>query len=87
MHLIIAILIVFIQVQPNGYDCGLFAVAFALAICCGQAPEDPVQQMRGHLSSCLTLKKMKPFPTKKRSIKNKDKRRNKASANCWRVRR
>ena len=50
-------LLSFIQVQPNGNDCGLIAVAFALAILGGQAPEEMffnVHQMRGHLCSCLS---------------------------------
>ena len=84
MHLIIVIILfVFIQVQPNGNDCGVFAVAFALAICRGEAPEElffDVQRMRGHLCFCLTSKKIKPFPSKKRKIKNRDKRKNEAVA-------
>ena len=64
--------------QPNGNDCGLFAIAFAMAICSGQAPEDlffDVGKMRSHLSSCLKVKKMTPFPTKERNIKKRDSRR------------
>lgn len=47
------------------------------------APEEmffDVQQMRDHLCFCLSLRKMTPFPSKKRKIKNKDKRRNEAVA-------
>lgn len=65
-------LIVFTQVQTNDSDCGLFAAAFAMAICCGQVPDKlflDVQQMRGHLSSCFISKKMKAFSSKKHNIK------------------
>lgn len=63
--------------QPNGHDCDLFAVAFAMAICSGQAPEDlyfDVKLMRSHLSSCLLQKKMKPFPSRRRTVKKREKR-------------
>ena len=51
----------------------LFAVAFVMAIFSSQAPDIfffDVGRIRSHLSSCLTL--MKPFLSKKRSIKNRD---------------
>ena len=54
--------------QTNGNDCGLFAVAFAMAICLGQALEDlhfNVKLMRSHLSSYLVEKKMKAFPSRR----------------------
>ena len=54
-----------IQVQPNSNDCGLFAIAFAITISSGQAPENllfEVEHMRSHLISCFEKKEMKPFP-------------------------
>ena len=51
--------------QPNTNDCGLFAIAFAITISSGQAPEHllfDVEQMRSHLTSCFEKKEMKPFP-------------------------
>ena len=52
-------------VQPNSNDCDLFAIAFAMTISSGQAPEDllfDVEQMRSHLTSFFEKKEMKPFP-------------------------
>ena len=46
----------YIQVQPNGNDCGLFAIAFAMIISSGQTHEDllfDMEQMRSHLTSCF----------------------------------
>ena len=66
----------FVQTQPNGSDCGLFAVAFAMAICLDQAPEDlylNVKLMRSHLSFCLVKKKMKAFPSRSRNAKKREK--------------
>ena len=54
-----------IQVQPNTNDCDLFAIAFAITISSGQAPEHllfDVEQMRSHLTSCFEKKEMNPFP-------------------------
>ena len=59
----------FIQTQPNLRDCGLFAVANALAICAGQSPENllfDVKSMRGHLAKCLRNGKLEPFPARQR---------------------
>ena len=56
-------------------------VAFAMAICLGQAPEDlifNIKQMRSHLYSCLEMKQMRPFPSRKRCIKRRDWKTNEA---------
>ena len=97
MHLIIVIiLIVFIQVQPNGKDCGLFAVAFALAICCGQAPEElyfHVQQMRGDLVLLPHFKQDEVIPLRRNVILKTETNEEmtqwlfSASADSWRVKR
>ena len=55
------------QGQKNGSDCGVFAIAFAMAICNGQNPEDlkfDIPKMRRHLSECLEDEQMRHFPSK-----------------------
>ena len=52
-----------VQQQPNAYDCGVYALAFATSLLHGQEPTktryvDP----RSHLASCLTSGQMLPFP-------------------------
>lgn len=57
-----------VQQQLGGYDCGLFAVAFALHIAMNDIPEQMVFEqtvMRQHLHSCFRKKKLEPFPHKK----------------------
>ena len=76
--LIIMYLVIYIKWrQPNGNDCGLFALAFAMAICLGQAPEDlhfnvKLIMIRSFLSSCLLEKKMKAFPSRRRTVKKRE---------------
>ena len=63
-----------VQKQPNDCDCGLFAIAFAMAICNGQTPEEElfgVTRMREHLYDCIENKMMKHFQAKKRRCTNK----------------
>ena len=46
-----------------------------MAICLGQAPEDlyfNVKLIRSHLSSCLVVKKMKAFPSRRRNVKKRE---------------
>ena len=65
------------QKQPNHYDCGLFGIGNAIAICTGQSPEDlsyNTKVMRKHLVGCLEDKVIRPFPASKRSIKQRVKR-------------
>ena len=53
------------QRQPDGYNCGLFAIAFAAEILDGKSPSEAifsVDEMRGHLISCLEMQKLSPFP-------------------------
>ena len=54
-----------VQRQPDGYNCGLFAIAFAAEILDGKSPSEAifsVDEMRGHLISCLETQKLSPFP-------------------------
>ena len=54
-----------IQRQPDGYNFGLFAIAFAAQILDGKSPSEAifsVGEMRGHLISCLETQKLSLFP-------------------------
>ena len=54
-----------VQNQVGGVDCGLFAIAFAVAICFGMNPSKLIfvqDKMRSHLISCLENKKISNFP-------------------------
>ena len=54
-----------VQRQPDGYNCGLFAIAFAAEILDGKSPSEAifsVDEMRGHFISCLETQKLSPFP-------------------------
>ena len=45
-----------VQMQAGGYDCGLFAVAFATALTFGESPGQyhfAQEKMRRHLWSCF----------------------------------
>ena len=56
-----------VQKQQNGCDCGLFALAYATALCLGQNPQSLLFKqsvMRAHLLKCLEEEDMKPFPCK-----------------------
>ena len=56
-----------VQKQPDAYNCGLFAIAFAAEIIDGNSPSDAmffVEKMRGHLIKCLKKQKLTPFPKK-----------------------
>ena len=55
-----------VQQQTGGSDCGLFAIAFAVALVHGQDPATLTFNqgaMREHLRLCLLRQQMKPFPT------------------------
>ena len=55
-----------VQIQSGGDDCGLFAIAFAFALCSGRNPCNVTftqQLMRDHLSSCFHVRKLSPFPS------------------------
>ena len=58
--------VVSVQQQENGYDCGVFATAFATCLVSYVPPgtvEFDVAQLRKHLFQCLKAGKMKLFPT------------------------
>ena len=51
--------------QNDGYNCGVFAIAFAAEILDGESPIDAhfyVKRMRSHIIRCLENKKRMPFP-------------------------
>lgn len=52
--------------QTNGYDCGIFAIAFATSLCYGQDPSKITfkrRNIRSHLWNCFTKGKMHMFPS------------------------
>ena len=54
-----------VQKQPDGYNCGLFAVAFAAKILDNKSTIDTnfhVPQLRNHLIYCLETGALTPFP-------------------------
>ena len=54
-----------LQKQTNMSDCGVFAIAFAMAICNRQRPEllcFDITKMRRHLYNCLEDGLMRHFP-------------------------
>ena len=57
-----------VQMQAGGSDCGIFALAFATAICFGHSPGKfhfDQQRMRTHLIECLEKKQFTMFPIRK----------------------
>ena len=57
-----------VQMQAGGSDCGVFAMAFATAICFGQSPGKfhfDQQRMRDHLVACLEKQEFSMFPIRK----------------------
>jgi len=59
-----------VQWQSGSSDCGLFAIAFATAICSGHDPATRVfdqSQMRQHMITCFNNRKITAFP--ERSMK------------------
>lgn len=58
-----------VQMQNGANDCGLFAVAFAVALCSGKDPHIcsyDQSQMREHLFQCLEKGEMTEFPATKK---------------------
>ena len=54
-----------VQKQPDGYNCGPFAIAYAAEILDGKSPIEAVfdvGKMRRHLIRCLQQKILSPFP-------------------------
>ena len=82
-----------IQKQQNSSDCGLFAIANAVAISNGQKPENQsynIAVMRRHLVECLENKKIRPFPSTARSCRLQVSNRQRTSVYChcrlpWKV--
>ena len=61
-----------VQMQRGSNDCGVFAIAFVTAICCGFDPSDLYFQqdaMRAHLFKCLQDQYITPFPILKRQTR------------------
>lgn len=57
-----------VQMQAGGYDCGLFAIAFATAVVLGQHPGlfcFDQRKMRQHFKTCLEQGCITMFPLKK----------------------
>ena len=62
----ITLVVVPVQQQQNGSDCGVFSIAFATCLIFGMLPETVqfnVPAMRPHLLRCLKAGKMELFPT------------------------
>ena len=56
-----------VQQQPDGFNCGVFAIAFAAEILDGQSPIEAsfdVAKMRDYLILCLEQETLHPFPKK-----------------------
>jgi hypothetical protein len=54
-----------VKQQDNSVDCGVYAIAAAVALCSGQAPEKcdwNTTGMRQHLKRCFNDDKITPFP-------------------------
>ena len=54
-----------VQKQPDSYNCGAFAIAYAAELLDGQCPSDEVfdiNEMRKHLITCLENQILTPFP-------------------------
>ena len=57
-----------VQKQSGGYDCGLFAIAFATSLVYGVQPGNvryDQPKMRKHLCQCLEEERIRPFPALK----------------------
>ena len=60
-----------VQQQSNSINCGVFAVAFIVDVCFGLPPNEScygVIEMRNHLSTCLLLRELSPFPKISRRV-------------------
>ena len=58
-----------VQVQRGHADCGLFAIAFATALCSGKDPTEInfiQHQLRKHLQECLVERDIAGFPQTRR---------------------
>ncbi len=63
------------QKQRNGHDCGVFAIAFSVALANGQDPSSfffDTKKMRSHLRECFSKNEFSLFPiTSNRGVKSK----------------
>lgn len=60
-----------VQQQTNGYDCGLYAIAFATELAFGFNPEEASfnqSEMRSHLLNCYKNQTMDRFPRMKSRV-------------------
>ena len=63
-----------VQRQTGGTDCGLFALAFATAICFGDNVSNLIfdqSALRHHLKKCINTAMIEPFPHKIKRISNR----------------
>ena len=63
------------QVQKDGFNCGVYSIAFSTALAFNLNPSEmrlDTARMRDHLRECLLLKKMEPFPVLKSTISCKN---------------
>ena len=64
-HKKITVNLVDVQIQDNGSDCGIYSLAFATSLCCGDDPSKihfVSHKLRKHLFNCLENQKMTLFP-------------------------
>ena len=61
-----------VQQQSNSIDCWVFAItAFAVGVCFGFPPNESCYdfiEMRNHLSTCLQIQELSPFPKISRRV-------------------
>ena len=53
-----------VQKQPDGHNCGPFAIAYAAEILDGRSPSEAVfdvNKIREHLITCLKMQRLTPF--------------------------
>jgi hypothetical protein len=63
--------IVDVQSQPNGNDCGLFAIAFMVTFALGKDPARfffDTSALRSHFVKCLLRSEMQMFPVLKARV-------------------
>ena len=74
-----------VQWQIGGNDCGIFAIAFATAICNGHKPASTVfdqPRLRKHLMTCLDHSELTPFPARSRKRITKVSKKEMLSVHC-----
>ena len=74
-----------VQWQIGGSDCGIFAIAFATALCNGHEPASIVfdqPRLRKHLMACLDNNTLTPFPERSRKRITKVAKKEKLPVHC-----